>query len=231
MDGGKSRKSNISSHVSDLILIYNEGRDHREENIAPVIWGSGLIKHIHRVIVHCNSFCREMLIPQKAKGTGWLQCNNNSDRLNGREKQLPCQPASASTVPTAEEKAPFGNRETKQNSRLKSTETEARGRRSVFRSASLQSILLELSSPAETAPAGTDAFGGQTQSIYCHGGSIALSSLLASSALETRKAVASRHACLGSGLPFAKLISFRVVSDFPKDKHLFGCQDRPQGKW
>lgn len=69
-----------------------------------------------------SSYCREVLMPQKAKGR--LQCNNNSDRLNAREKQFPCQRASASTVPREEEKVSVGNHKTKQTSPLESTGQE-----------------------------------------------------------------------------------------------------------
>lgn len=75
-------------------------------------------------------------------------------------------------------------------------------------------------------------FWGQMRSVKWHMGSAASSSLLAFSGLAMGKAASSPHALfyLGSGLSFAKLLSFSAGSDFPEDKLLFTCQDHPQGK-
>lgn len=168
-----------------------------------------------------------MLRPQKAKGTGWLQCNNNSDRLNAREKQLPCQRASASTVPTAEEKVRVGNRKTKQSSPLKCRETKAQGRRSVFRSAPLQHVRLERSSPAGTALAGIAAVGSNVVSQVPRGVSgLTFPPGILCPHNRGGSVFAPHFICLGSGLPFFKA-PFSAGRDFPKDKHFFHCQDHP----
>lgn len=170
-------------------------------------------------------------MPQKAKGTGWLRCNNNSDRLNAREKQLPCQRASAPTAPTAAEKVPVGNRKTKQNSPLKSPETKAQGRRSVFRSVSLRHVSLERSSPAGTALACIESLGSNMVSQVPRGvNSLTFPPGILCPRNGESSDFSPHFICLGSGLPFAKLLSVQGGTS-QKDKHLFGCQDHPQGKW
>lgn len=158
---------------------------------------------------------------RKQKRTGWLQCNNNSDRLSEREKQLPCQQASASAVPTAEEKMLVGSH--RQN-KTKQPIKKAQGRRSVLRPASLQQ--------AETTLAGTAVLGANMVSPVPHGAKnlIILPGIPCPQNGES-SIFSPFFVCLGSGLPFAKHLLFTVGSDFPEDKHFFHCQNRSRGKW
>lgn len=109
---------------------------------------------------------------------------------------------------------------TVQNRSLKSARTKTESRRSVFRSASLQHILL--SNPGRHC-----GVGGETWSMPVPHGI----NFLASSALKLGKADSFPFICIESGLPFAKLLPFSIGSDFPKDKHIFSCQDHLQGKF
>lgn len=101
---------------------------------------------------------------------------------------------------------------------------KAQGRRSVLRPASLQQ--------AETTLAGTAVLGANTVSPVPHGAKnlIILPGILCPQNGES-SIFSPTFVCLGSGLPFAKHLSFTVGSDFPEDKHFFRCQNHSRGKW
>lgn len=134
--------------------------------IAPVIWVSGLIRHTHRVIVPYNCYCREMLMLQKAKVTGWLQYNNNSDMLNAGEKQLPWQQARPFTVPTAEENAMVGNHKTKQPT--EKCRDGGTGQELCAQICLLTARLPGIEQPSRDSPAGTVTLRSNTVSPVPH---------------------------------------------------------------
>lgn len=140
------------------------------------------MEHIHRVTVHCNCYCREMLMPQKAK-KGQGDCSaiiTQTGLVRGKSSFRASKPALLLFQQQRRKCWLAATDKIKQNSPLKR-----------HRAGGLCSDLLPCS--RQRQPWQALLCWGQTWSVLCHTGPRTLSSFLASPALRMGKAASSPH--------------------------------------
>lgn len=140
------------------------------------------MEHIHRVTVHCNCYCREMLMPQKAK-KGQGDCSaiiTQTGLVRGKSSFRASKPALLLFQQQRRKCWLAATDKIKQNSPLKR-----------HRAGGLCSDLLPCS--RQRQPWQALLCWGQTRSVLYHTGPRTLSSFLASPALRMGKAASSPH--------------------------------------